>query len=67
VGFQYRRARPLNAQLGHTPTGRQYGGIIEWVARSPSPALVVYAFLLSDDGTNINGAILASDGGWSAL
>ena len=24
-------------------------------------------FLLSDDGTNINGAVLASDGGWSAL
>jgi NAD(P)-dependent dehydrogenase (short-subunit alcohol dehydrogenase family) len=24
-------------------------------------------FLLSDDGTNLNGAILASDGGWSAL
>jgi hypothetical protein len=22
-------------------------------------------FLLSDDGVNINGAILASDGGWS--
>ena len=24
-------------------------------------------FLLSDDGTKINGANLASDGGWSAL
>ena len=24
-------------------------------------------FLLSDEGTNINGAVLASDGGWSAL
>ena len=24
-------------------------------------------FLLSDDGVNVNGAILASDGGWSAL
>jgi NAD(P)-dependent dehydrogenase (short-subunit alcohol dehydrogenase family) len=24
-------------------------------------------FLLSDDGTNINGAVLASDGGWSAV
>ncbi len=24
-------------------------------------------FLLSDDGTNVNGAVLASDGGWSAL
>jgi NAD(P)-dependent dehydrogenase (short-subunit alcohol dehydrogenase family) len=25
------------------------------------------SFLLSDDGTNLNGAILASDGGWSAV
>lgn len=25
------------------------------------------AFLLSDDGTNLNGAIIASDGGWSAV
>ena len=24
-------------------------------------------FLLSADGTNVNGAILASDGGWSAV
>ncbi|MET0303231.1 MAG: SDR family NAD(P)-dependent oxidoreductase [Microbacteriaceae bacterium] len=24
-------------------------------------------FLLSDDGTNVNGAVLASDGGWSAV
>ena len=25
------------------------------------------ALLLSNDGTNVNGANLASDGGWSAL
>ncbi|SDL18562.1 hypothetical protein SAMN04487916_106219 [Arthrobacter sp. ov407] len=30
-------------------------------------SVVNVAFLLSDDGTNVNGAILASDGGWSAL
>ena len=24
-------------------------------------------FLLSDDATNVNGVVLASDGGWSAV
>ena len=37
----------------------------------PTPATAAQlaasiTFLLSDDGTNIKGAILASDGGWSA-
>lgn len=41
-------------------------------ATVPTPATAAQlaasiTFLLSDDGTNINGAILASDGGWSAL
>jgi hypothetical protein len=41
-------------------------------ATVPAPATAAQladsiTFLLSDDGTNINGAILASDGGWSAL
>jgi NAD(P)-dependent dehydrogenase (short-subunit alcohol dehydrogenase family) len=37
---------------------------------SPAQATQLAAtitFLLSDDGTNINGAILPSDGGWSAI
>lgn len=41
-------------------------------ANVPSPATAAQlaasiTFLLSDDATNINGAILASDGGWSAV
>ena len=41
-------------------------------ANIPTPATAAQlaasiTFLLSDDGTNVNGAILASDGGWSAL
>ena len=32
-----------------------------------APLAASITFLLSDDGTNINGAVLASDGGWSAL
>ena len=41
-------------------------------ANIPAPATAAQlaasiTFLLSDDGTNINGAVLASDGGWSAL
>ncbi|MFB0836025.1 SDR family NAD(P)-dependent oxidoreductase [Arthrobacter halodurans] len=41
-------------------------------ANIPAPATAAQlaasiTFLLSDDGTNVNGAILASDGGWSAV
>jgi len=41
-------------------------------ANIPTPATAAQlaasiTFLLSDDGTNVNGAIPASDGGWSAL
>jgi hypothetical protein len=37
-------------------------------ANLPTPATAAsITFLLSEDGTNINGAVLASDGGWSAL
>lgn len=33
----------------------------------PEQLAASITFLLSDDGTNISGAVLASDGGWSAL
>jgi NAD(P)-dependent dehydrogenase (short-subunit alcohol dehydrogenase family) len=41
-------------------------------ANIPTPAAAAQlaasiTFLLSEDGTNVNGAVLASDGGWSAL
>jgi len=44
------------------------GGLL---ATTPAPVLpeqlaASITFLLSDDGVNVNGAVLASDGGWSA-
>lgn len=36
-------------------------------AVGPEEVAASITFLLSDDGVNVNGAILASDGGWSAL
>ena len=35
-------------------------------AVEPDALAASITFLLSDDGVNINGVILASDGGWSA-
>lgn len=37
------------------------------VAAQAAQVAASITFLLSDDGTNINGAVLASDGGWSAI
>ncbi|MCI1641886.1 MAG: SDR family oxidoreductase [Actinomyces sp.] len=45
------RLRPFQAQIPTLATAEQLAASI--------------TFLLSDDGVNINGAILASDGGWS--
>lgn len=45
-------------------------GVASAVMPAPTTADVLAAsitFLLSDDGANINGAILPSDGGWSAV
>lgn len=36
-------------------------------AATPEALASAITFLLSRDGTNINGALLASDGGWSAI
>ncbi|MFT4212289.1 MAG: SDR family oxidoreductase [Microbacterium sp.] len=46
------RLQPFQAQIPTVATAEQLAASI--------------TFLLSDDGVNINGAILASDGGWSA-
>jgi hypothetical protein len=46
------------------------GPLLEATVPAPASAAQLAAsitFLLSDDGTNINGSIIASDGGWSAL
>lgn len=45
------RLRPFQAQIPSIATAEQLAASI--------------TFLLSDDGVNINGAVLASDGGWS--
>jgi len=42
-----------------------FHGLIPSVATAEQLAASI-TFLLSDDGVNINGAVLASDGGWSA-
>ncbi|WP_460774412.1 SDR family NAD(P)-dependent oxidoreductase [Microbacterium sp. GXF7504] len=46
------RLQPFQAQIPTLATAEQLAASI--------------TFLLSDDGVNINGAVLASDGGWSA-
>ncbi|MDQ0819357.1 hypothetical protein QFZ79_001652 [Arthrobacter sp. V4I6] len=56
LGIPARGRTPRPADASHVPT--------------PATAAQLAAsitFLLIDDGTNVNGAILASDGGWSAL
>lgn len=58
------------ANFGSLMAAERLGPLMQ--ANIPTPATAAQlaasiTFLLSDDGTNINGAILASDGGWSAL
>ncbi|WP_426979412.1 SDR family oxidoreductase [Pseudarthrobacter sp. O4] len=46
------------------------GPLMQATVPTPATAAQLAAsitFVLSEDGTNVNGAILASDGGWSAL
>ncbi|MFK4297421.1 hypothetical protein ABH924_002571 [Arthrobacter sp. GAS37] len=52
------------------PEENKHGATVTVTVTVPATAAQLAAsitFLLSDDGTNVNGAILASDGGWSAL
>lgn len=58
------------ANFGSRMAAERLGPLMQ--ANIPTPATAAQlaasiTFLLSDDSTNINGAILASDGGWSAL
>ncbi|MDR7161006.1 SDR family NAD(P)-dependent oxidoreductase [Arthrobacter sp. BE255] len=58
------------ANFGSQLAAERLGPLMQ--ANIPTPATAAQlaasiTFLLSDDGTNLNGAILASDGGWSAL
>ena len=58
------------ANWGSKVSAERLGPIMQATVPTPATAAQLAAsitFLLSDDGTNVNGAILASDGGWSAL
>ena len=58
------------ANWGSQFAAERLGPLMQATVPTPATAAQLAAsitFLLSDDGTNINGAILASDGGWSAL
>lgn len=58
------------ANFGSRMAAERLGPLMQANVPTPATAAQLAAsitFLLSDDGTNVNGAILASDGGWSAL
>ncbi|WP_248760834.1 SDR family NAD(P)-dependent oxidoreductase [Pseudarthrobacter sp. SSS035] len=58
------------ANFGSQMAAERLGPLMQANIPAPASAAQLAAsitFLLSDDGTNLNGAILASDGGWSAL
>lgn len=60
----------IEANWGSELAAGRLGPLMQ--ANIPAPATAAQlaasiTFLLSGDGTNINGAILASDGGWSAV
>lgn len=60
----------IKATWGSQMAAERLGPLMKANVPAPVSASQLAAsitFLLSDDGTNINGAILASDGGWSAL
>ena len=64
------RKRELLPTWGSRLAAERLGPLMQATVPMPATAAQLAAsitFLLSDDGTNINGAILASDGGWSAL
>ena len=58
------------ATWGSQLAAERLGPLMQATVPTPATAAQLAAsitFLLSDDGTNVNGAVLASDGGWSAL
>lgn len=57
---------PMVSELAQQVLGPIMGTIIPTPAHAAQLAASI-SFLLSEDGTNINGVVLASDGGWSAV
>ena len=60
-----RQRAHLGGQLASQPLVAAGGVIMPGIADAAQLAAST-TFLLSDDSTNINGAVLTSDGGWSA-
>lgn len=54
----------FDSEMGADRIGSALGGMPEMV--EPEALAASITFLLSDDGVNVNGAVLPSDGGWSA-
>ncbi len=60
----------IEATWGSQLAAERLGPLMQAMIPTPATAAQLAAsitFLLSDDGTNLNGAVIASDGGWSAL
>lgn len=60
----------IEAHFASTMAQQRLGPLMQTVIPKPAQANELAAsitFLLSRDGTNINGAVLPSDGGWSAI
>ena len=60
----------IEAHFASTMAQQRLGPLMQTVVPKPAQAIELAAsitFLLSRDGTNINGAVLPSDGGWSAI
>lgn len=60
----------IEASFASELSAARLGPLMQSVVPAPAQAAQLAAsitFLLSDDGTNVNGVVLASDGGWSAI
>lgn len=60
----------IEAHFASELAQRRLGPFMQANIGAPAQATQVaatIAFLLSDDGTNVNGTVLASDGGWNAV
>lgn len=75
-GLRFNAVAPVSvitsivATWGSQLATERLGPLMQATVRTPATAAQLAAsitFLLRDHGTNANGAILASDGGWSAL
>lgn len=57
---------PMTSELAQQTLGPLMATVVPGAASAAQLAASI-TFLLSDDGTNVNGVVLASDAGWSAI